>query len=124
MAPYCAVCAEEVPTNDKTAYDCCRQASVNDRIAELEAARLSCEADEDAALRLQEKLARLRATVAHTRCGSSLGQGKRGVSPLDDRDWGWSLVEPRGELLVGQVQLRRSTPPLVAASRSHIAQSG
>ena len=45
------------------------QASVNDRIADLEAARLSCEADEDAALRLQEKLARLRATVALTRCG-------------------------------------------------------
>ena len=43
---------------------------MNDRIAELEAARLSCEADEDAALRLQEKLARLRATVAQTRCGS------------------------------------------------------
>jgi len=55
---------------------------VNDRIAELEAARLSCEADEDAALRLQEKLARLRATVAQTRCGSSLLQGKHFV-----RDW-------------------------------------
>ncbi len=44
------------------------QASVNSRIAELEAARLSCEADEDAALRLQARLARLQATVAQTRC--------------------------------------------------------
>ena len=44
------------------------QASVNSRIAELEAARLSCEADEDAALRLQGRLARLQTTVAQTRC--------------------------------------------------------
>ena len=49
---------------------------MNDRIAELETARLSCEADEDAALRLQEKLARLRATVAQTRCGSPPGQDR------------------------------------------------
>ena len=50
------------------------QASVNSRIAELEAARLSCEADEDAALQLQTKMARLRATVAQSRCGAfSLG---------------------------------------------------
>ena len=49
---------------------------MNDRIAELETARLSCEADEDATLRLQEKLARLRATVAQTRCGSPPGQDR------------------------------------------------
>ena len=63
---YDAGSAPEVLSADGLCYTA--QASVDSRIAQLETARLSCEADEDAALRLQAKLARLQATVAQTRC--------------------------------------------------------
>ena len=72
------------------------QASVNSRIAELEAARLSCEADEDAALRLQAKVARLQASLAQARCalGTFFGAVIR-VRTLECIAWAWQLIGQR-----------------------------